>query len=236
MSLSKREMALIGILLFFGIIYAYYAYAYQPLSTKLDTARTENQGLEKEIQQLKNTSSGQSQSGESLEKIKSDFVAAATKLPPKPNLPEALSFMEKSSKDANVDLKSLQISDSGTAAAPVAAPQPGSAPATGAPVQQTYELAGTGGFFSFNSFLLKLEEAPRIFIISRIDIGSQPSSTSTTPAVPGTSSATVQTFDGSSLTFTMSLISYYDGIDMEDVGKGLETVQPSAGRNNPFSS
>lgn len=230
MSLSKREIFLLCILLICGIGYAYYTYAYEPLQNQLMAVRSENQALSREIDQLKQA--GPAEDGEpsdSLHTIKQDFWAATNKVPTYPLVPESISFLETIGKDSGIDLKSLHISDPGTV-------QPGTnsgSPAAGNSLMtQNYELAGTGGYFAFNSFLMKLEESQRIYLISSINIGSQPVSNAVSTAAP----SPVQVYDGSSLTFTMSMTSYYDGIELEDIGSSFETVQPTIGRNNPFSS
>lgn len=242
MSLSKREIFLLCLLLVCGIAYAYYTYVYDPLQVQISQVQTDNRNLSREIEQLKKTEPAvEGVSSDALQKIKQDFWTAACQVPTYPLVPESIAFLEKSGKDAVIDLKSLQISDAGGAQP---AGNTGNQASNSGLVTQSYEIAGTGGYFALNSFLMKLEEAPRIYVISSLDIGSQPAVTTTaappasTTAAPATvsSTASTQIYDGSNLTFTMSLSSYYDGIELESIGTSFQTVPPAAGRNNPFSS
>lgn len=242
MSLSKREIFLLCLLLVCGAAYAYYTYVYDPLQMQINQAQTDNRNLSREIEQLKKAEPvSVGVSSDALQKLKQDFWTAACQVPTYPLVPESIAFLEKSGKDAVIDLKSLQISDPGGAQP---AGNAGSQGSNSGLVTQSYEIAGTGGYFALNSFLMKLEEAPRIYVISSINIGSQPAASTTavapatTSAAPATvsSTASTQVYDGSNLTFTLSISSYYDGIELENIGTSFQTVQPAAGRNNPFGS
>lgn len=162
MKLSKREAVLLGLLLVLGGVYLTNHYIFQPLRTHKQLLISENNRLTMELQVLQ-TRIGKYQSMEQNEsQIRDDYQSMLAEVPQSPMIPSIIDYIETSARNAQVKLLSIRYKENVVVASNAA--RSGSENMQVIPVN--FQISASGSYFDLLSFVLEIENAPRIFIIN----------------------------------------------------------------------
>ncbi|PKM78587.1 MAG: hypothetical protein CVU90_00900 [Firmicutes bacterium HGW-Firmicutes-15] len=194
MSLSKRELALLGLLIVVGLIYLLYGFIFHPLNAQINQMKAENSNLSNEIQELEKEARQGKNWVENERQIWYDYQKILLEIPQSEMIPNIIIFMEQSARDSGVKL--LSISYKETTFAKKALEDQKSQPSEGTSdslhdkadqgggkvvrgslvlksevsmVQAAnFQLAASGTHLNLLSFIFKIENAPRIYRINSI--------------------------------------------------------------------
>jgi len=162
--LSTREAALLGLLLVLGGVFLTNHYIFQPQTQQKQQLVYENTNLTSEIQGMQNRiNKYQSMQKDEL-KSWDDYQRMLEAVPQTPMIPNIIDYLELSAREGDVKLISIHYKDS---ALGDLAPKPaksGSELAQVMPVN--FQIVASGSHYNLLSFILEIENAPRIYIIN----------------------------------------------------------------------
>jgi len=218
--LSKREITLLVLLVVVSGFYLGYHFVFQPLYKNAGQLRDENVKLSTDLQTLEQRLNKQGDIGLEEQKIQSEYGKIEVKLPQSPMIPNTIDFMELIARETNVRLLSINYKENVPAKSGVDSKkdQPAS------PTAANFKITASGSHFNLLSFLLKLENAPRIYTIngSKITLaknnlktdtaGQAEDSTETAAIVKNEESAEKesQTYDQNKSLINIDFTAYYD--------------------------
>lgn len=261
MRLSKREMVLLTILLIAASIYIYYNYIYMPVANNAAAVKSENDKLQANLRELEKLKANQ-KPAQVAQKLKTDYQALLNKVPEDPYVPEMIVYLADAAKESRVELKKIdyKYDEKSTANAPV--------PADGAQDKKTantvavkssqLEIEATGTYNDILTFMIRVENAPRAFVLTGLDLNSSkrkpqeatvmaPASGTTvqassgsspkTPSAPDAQQALVGSaaYDGNSLLLKLKFQSFFDQVTAANMKGVDEPIAPSIEGKNPFS-
>lgn len=245
MSLSLREQILLLALIIICLFYCFNKYLYQPLQD--DTARlaTENAQLENMINSEQERVVKSRNLQKQRRKLEEEYQQMMVKVPEHSYIPEIISFLENNALDSSVTLNKINYRREEKSVGATKEPDDKSI-SNYQPC--TLEISVRGNYFNLLSFLMKIEQSPRIYIINggsfiasekKMGSRSQPLDSENdaiipSPAVPLEAEGSVR-FDSNNLTMKLQLTAYYDPTSSTpDISGMPEKVPPGEGRENPF--
>jgi outer membrane murein-binding lipoprotein Lpp len=162
--LSTREAALLGIFLVFGGVFLTNHCFFQPLTAHKQQLAAENSNLTMELQTLENkTSKYQSMEVEEV-KGSVDSQKMLEAVPQSAMISSTLNYLESSARETHVKLISIHNKENAPADA---ASKPADFTADLKEVIPIdFQIVASGSHFDLLSFVLKIENAPRIYIIN----------------------------------------------------------------------
>lgn len=234
MTSKNRQLILALALVLVLIAFAYYRLLWSPLSARLDTAVATTQQLEAALLEARTAEKSLNRLEEQRQARRQAYEEMLVKIPVSPGLPELIDLVGRTASDNGCQLKSIAYSERGTSSSPAAAQGQSSAPAV---KSVTMSVTVNGGYYDIKSFLMALEEAPRLLSLSNINL----SRAETAPPSPEALGAGGQgngqvSQPADELSLTLDVTAYYD----ERVPAGLESgwpdqVKPTDKvRENPF--
>ncbi|MEN6326259.1 MAG: hypothetical protein ABFD18_08645 [Syntrophomonas sp.] len=249
--LSRREKILVGLLLLLSLVYAYYNLAYKPGKIARAQLLQANRVLKSLIERgesakVQNADIEQEKTG--IAKLGNELMVA---VPAQARIPETVAFLKKTAFDTHVDLKTINYAD----------PNKNKNNSTNIQKNQKkiekvrildYNITVQGAYNNLLAFLLKMENAPRLYTISNCQMtttvkdndektvgealqqssieaeqGAEPLPLSSIPKGSAVN-------DGNNIKLNLKFSAYYD----EETIPGLTTkddeVPVAAGRINPF--
>lgn len=238
MKLSRRELILLAVLVIIGSIYLFHQYLYQPLQQKTNTLRAENTKIQSTIEMQRGNMKEVAKLQKEQEKLAEEYRRLMVAVPEEAYVPEIIAWLEKSAQDASVQLnkvsyqgenneKDNSADDGKMAAAQVC----------------NFELSAGGSYFNLMSFLLKIENDPRIYVINAGQLNASQKKQETAPAVSeeeGTPMPAPEplkgaaAYDSHNLVLNLKLSAYYAKDKANDISGMAEKVPPGEGRENPF--
>lgn len=251
MKLSQREKILIGLLLILGVIYACYNFAYKPGKIAREQLQQENRVLKSLIKRGENAktqNTGIVQERTGIAKLGNKLMI---QVPTRAQVPETMAFLKKTASESHVSLKSLNYT------APQASKDNHSSGSqkTGEELAKVqvldYNITVQGSYNNLLAFLLKIENAPRLYIISNCsmtaaakkidekavseDLQSNPEAEPGAepvplPSVPKGSAV----YDGSNIKLNLKFAAYCDEEPIPEFKIKEVEVPIAAGRTNPF--
>lgn len=261
MKLSKREMVLLTILLIAASIYIYYNYIYMPVVNNAAAVKSENDKLQANLRELEKLKASQKKPAQVAQKLKTDYQALLNKVPEDPYVPEMIVYLADAAKESRVELKKIdyKYDEKSTANAPV--PTDGAEDkktANAAAVKSSQlEIEAAGTYYDILAFMLTVENAPRAFVLTGMDLTSSkrkpqeatalaPASgttvqgaggSPTAPSAPNPEQALVGSaaYDGNSLLLKLKFQSFFDQVTAANMKGVDEPVAPSIEGKNPFS-
>ncbi len=252
MKLSKRELALFGLLIVVGGSYLLYYFVFYPLNLQITQMKAENISLRNELQEMKSKGARPGDFLLKKQQIWYNYERILLKMPQSPMIPNIIDFMEKSALEAGVKLLSISYkespvdkknldttkiepsitegtSDSNTILKNI---EKGGSMAQAA----NFQLAARGTHLNLLSFLLKIENAPRIYRINSIKMimlkNNQPKMGSEvkdpTQEVnsgkkedfPEIAAKESQTYDASYAEVNLDFDAYYDSLAIAGINGG----------------
>jgi len=168
-SLSKREIALFGLLIVVSVIYLLYYFVFHPLNLQTTQMKAENSSLSKELQALQVKGAWPGDIGLEKQQIWDEYEKVVTKVPQSPMIPNIIDFMELSAREAHVKLLSISYKESSTIKTAMDVKKSETASADQGKLTAQYadfQLTASGTHLNLLSFLLKIENAPRIYKIN----------------------------------------------------------------------
>ncbi|MDD2586387.1 MAG: hypothetical protein PHT79_03315 [Syntrophomonadaceae bacterium] len=240
MKLSTREIFLLVILIIIATGYAFHTYTYVPLREEIDKLILENSGLEKTIKAEEETINAFMQLDE--EKQNHDYKLLAAKVPEAPFLPEMIAYLNKSARDADINLLAVHykelsrenIKQKGNNAGGVHDPW-------------CLELQATvsGSYPGLILFLNKIEKADRIYALENTKIKLSKRKTENFQSgileegeiphklvLPATT-ITVG-YNPDHILMDVKFKAYYDNRNIKGISGIDEQVEPGQGVDNPF--
>jgi len=218
--LSKREVALLVILILVGGGYLFNYFMFRPLYAQRNHLTTENASLIRELEQLQQKMS-QYADIEQNEKIVAEYGKMQAKIPPVPMIPSIIESLELSAQEENIKIQSIKYKEDANINK-----LPGSQKMDSDPPLQTvnFQIIARGSYFNLLSFLFKIESAPRIYVInsSKITLGKKdkaPAATEDLTVRAGdpvteyrldTAVSESETFDQSHTVLYLDFNAYYD--------------------------
>ncbi|MDD3364780.1 MAG: hypothetical protein PHZ03_07360 [Syntrophomonas sp.] len=198
MSLSKRELALFGLLIVIVGMYLLYHNVFNPLNLHITQMKAENSTLNKELQALESKIAQQGDIWLEKQQMWDKYDKMLLKVPRSPMIPNIIDFMERSAREAGIKLLSISYKESPVAKKTLEA-QKSEASITegnidslrdksdqdgeviienlvlenygdGGSMAQAvnFQLTASGTHLNLLSFLLKIENAQRIYRINSI--------------------------------------------------------------------
>lgn len=161
MKFSKREMALLGLLLVLGGVYLTSNYLFQPLQTQKQQLVSENNKLGMEIQVLQNEISRYQSMEQAGLQIGDNYQKMLEAVPQSPLIPSIINYLELKARDTKVKLISIRYKEN---ALGDTAPNSVKSALNIKPVN--FQIVASGSHFDLLSFILEIENAPRIYIIN----------------------------------------------------------------------
>jgi len=160
--LSKREITLLVLLVVVSGFYLGYHFVFEPLYKHAAQLRDENVKLSTDLQTLEQRMNKKGDISLEEQKIQNEYAKMEAKLPQSPMIPNTIDFMELSAREANVKLLSINYKENVPAKTGVDSKnnQPVS------PTAANFKITASGSHYNLLSFLLKLENAPRIYTIN----------------------------------------------------------------------
>lgn len=259
MKLSKREMVLLTILLIAASIYMYYNYIYTPVVHEAAAVKTENDQLQANLRELEKLKQNQKKPVEVAQKLQNDYQALLTKVPEDPYVPEMIVYLADAAKQSRLELKKIdyKYDEKSANTAPADAAQEKNSNAAAASVKSAQlEVEAVGTYYDILTFMLKLENAPRTFVLTGLDltagkIKSMEVTTITTETSPedgGTKTTTSTSsvdmtqvlvgsaaYDGNSILLKVKFQSFFDKLTADNLKGVDEPIAPSIEGKNPFN-
>lgn len=169
MNWSIREKALLALLLVLGCIFVMDQYLFQPLSRDNRQLIAENTSLSAELQGIKERLN-KYQSMEAADLLKQDnYQEMLEALPQSPLIPNIINDLESKARENNIILISIHYKEN-IAGSPALKPS-GPEPQQATLVPVNFQITAHGSHYDLLSFVLALENAPRIYVINNLKIG-----------------------------------------------------------------
>jgi hypothetical protein len=179
-SLSKREIGLLGLLVLVGLMYLAAHFLYQPFNLQQQQLQVENGRL---VQELEGWEAGIALKDDQAREdsaSREEYQQQLAKVPPLPVISDVIDFLELSARETQVKLLSIDYKES---AEPQNSLNPENPPAASLDAQPiNFKITVSGTHFNLLSLLLKIENAPRLYIIKGIKMTLSP--TDGAPAAP----------------------------------------------------
>lgn len=187
MRLSRREKVLLALLIVLGGLYLTDHYLFQPLLIYKRHLIEENNRLSMELQQWEEKTNQYHSLQQQEPGIEADYQQMQAKVPSSPMISDIIVYLETSAREARVKLVSIQYRES----APSNYNSEESELANERAKPLNFQIVASGSHFNLLSFILKIENAPRIYIINSSKISLvRTASSSYGPAVEPSSDDT----------------------------------------------
>jgi Tfp pilus assembly protein PilO len=213
--MTKREIALLGILIVLGGIYLGYHFVFLPLNTKTAQLQTENNTLTKDSQTLQQKGANKVDVGLEEQKIRDDYAKMNVKIPSSPLIPDVYTYVELCARESKVKLLTINYKENAAAKTATTAPETGSS--SEAAQSANCQISASGSHFNLLSFLLKIENAPRIYIMNGIKVTVAKSklpakelSANTPEQVASNVEKESQSFDLNNVVINLDFAAYFD--------------------------
>ena len=168
MKLSTREAALLGLLLMLGGIFLTNHYIFQPLITHKQQLVSENNNLTVELQALQNRISKYQSIERDDSKSWDDYQRMLEALPQSSMIPSIIDYLELSASEAHVKLITIRHKESALGDSAPKSVKSGTDLTQIMPVN--FQIVASGSHFDLLSFVVEIENAPRIYIINGVKI------------------------------------------------------------------
>lgn len=179
MKLSKREMVLLVVLLVAGGAYLTDHYLLGPLQNQKQHLAFEHDQLTSELQKWeKKTNRYQTLEQEKLQ-LQDDYQQMLEKIPQLPMISPVIDYLEGRARDTQVEIVSIRCQENAVAQPDRNLQLSGSE--INRPLTVNFQIIATGSYFNLLSFIMQLENAPRMYIITCAKI----SLVRTGPSLPG---------------------------------------------------
>jgi len=232
--LSRRETVMLGILLVIGGFYVFYQFYYHPRQVDIEYLQDENTRLGLEMESLMAKKVGLANVSREKIRLNDELNQMIIKIPPSPLMADIINFMQQSAGESRVNLVSVNYKESLPGKAVVDVKEANTIkPAQSVRIQLTAEGTHAG----LLSFLLKIENASRIYSINSGKISlvkrKRPdmnlNSESESGAWGSAGEATVKepeslTYDRDNLLIVLDISAYYDQSSMGE--KAIEGNSP----------
>lgn len=185
MKLSKREIALIGLLILLGSGYLLDCFIFRPLHAQTNHISQENRSLSKEVDNLEHKISKYADIGKK-ETIMAEYREMMEKIPSYPMIPMIIEELELSAEEDHISIQSIKYKEDANTDLLLGSSQ---SAGPGDPQLQAvnFQIIAQGSYYNLLSFLLKIESAPRIYVInsSKMTMGKKDKAPAAeTPNVP----------------------------------------------------
>lgn len=238
MKLSWREKTLLIALVIVGSAYLFYTFLYSPLSEQRNAVARENSRLKSRIERVADQSRQESGSERDAraKRVMNSFQEQVIKVPGESMLPESVIFLQQSAEAAGVTISSLAYTPGALAKAkPAVSQRP---PAVN---QIKIRLSAKGSYAGLKTFLLALNQAPRLYRIGTLklqsDYGQNTVSAASAPALAAEGEEAMPPPNPAvknEITMNITMVTFYQ--EIKDLGfvDRQERVQPGPGQVNPF--
>lgn len=237
MKLSRREIILLCVLLLAGSIYLFYQYAYQPLQQKTHTLIAENTKIQKNLEMQEGKMETAAKMQKEQERLEEEYRQLMIAVPEDAYIPEIIAWLAKSAKDASIQLDKVSYQSGNN-------DKQNSDQAQSPGVQAcNFEISAAGSYFNLMSFLLKIENDPRIYVIIAGQLNAQQKKQEAAPVVSEVEAESMPVpeplkgavaYDSNNMILKLKLSAYYDKAKSSDISGMAEKVSPGEGRENPF--
>ncbi|MEN6351363.1 MAG: hypothetical protein ABFD08_18475 [Syntrophomonas sp.] len=260
MKLSRREKVLLALLAILSVIFVFYNFIYKPLIEEKELLLSDSAYLKTLIEK------GEAGRKERLDLareeavIRKEYEGLLAAVPSSARVPETIAFLQQSSKDTNVSLLSTKYvpvkKSKNEGNAPNGQKNQPAAKIIDKAQEVSYSISARGSYNNLLSFMLKIENAPCLYIIRSCKIQSSPRKIDESlfsqvvqpiegdqPAVPlvpaPVPSLTIPKgsalYDGGNLVLYLEFSAYYykDNLNL-DTAKTDNQVEPGQGSINPF--
>lgn len=168
MSLSKREIGLLGLLVLTGTIFLVAHFLYQPLNLRQEQLRTENGRLAGELGDMEARIVRAGDQGRADMQSQEDYLEMMAAVPGVPMIPEVIDFLELSARETQVKLLSISYKEG---ADPKDLAKSETNPSNSLNIQTiNFKILVSGTHFNLLSLVLKIENAPRLYILNGIKL------------------------------------------------------------------
>lgn len=163
MRLSNRQYWLLGLLIcaLLGFVLNYYVY--EPLANRKSQLQNEHELLAQRMTDIEDKLHFIRETQDQGQDIRADYVKMRSRVPPQPMIPEIISFLELTATETNLNVISVNYkeqeyntTDDGDSADTGETDRIGTV---------NMEFSATGNRFEIMSFVLAIENSPRLFII-----------------------------------------------------------------------
>lgn len=241
MKLSKRELILLCILLIAGSIYLFYNYLYCPMQVKTKALVVENARLKEEVKMERQKIQRAGDWKQERERLQEDYRQLMIKVPETAYIPEIVDFLENKAKDSQAALLSVNYNKKSNENQN----DQNNNPKSTAPNMLEFEIKSGGSYYNLLSYLMKIENAPRLYVVSGVQIASpdnkKPGSTAYITedgrVIPATQPEPLEgstAYDGRVLAMKVRLAAFYDEKAIAGISGMEEKVTPGKGKENPY--
>ncbi len=164
MKLSTREAALLGLLLVLGGVFLINHYVFQPLTTHKQQLVLENNNLTLDLQALQNRISKYQSMERDERKSRDDYQRMLEAVPQSSMISSIIDYLELSAREAHVKLITIRYKESALDDPALKFAESRTDLTQIMPVN--FQIVVSGSHFDLLSFILEIENAPRIYIIN----------------------------------------------------------------------
>ncbi|MCX5780425.1 MAG: type 4a pilus biogenesis protein PilO [Firmicutes bacterium] len=157
MRLSRREIGWLGLLVLAVSICLVWRLVYRPLGIQQQGLQMENAQLARELEGMKISATRTREQAQDEPGKRQEYQQMLAKVPTSPMIPDVIDFLELSSLQSEVRLLSITYKEKVELAPTDINAQP-----------INFKIAVKGTHFNLLSLVLKIENAPRLFIVNGI--------------------------------------------------------------------
>lgn len=179
MRLSKREKVLIGILVILGVGYIIDHFMICPAATCHRQLLASEAGLENQMKQLENLTAEYG-TEKQQEFVETNYRRVLAKIPPSAMVPNVIEYLQSSAADSGVRVINVSYLDTGSTE-PNSDHRSQETPKTSAQ-QINFQIETEGEYGNILEFLQRIEDAPRLYMITKVKIVFPPNLPATSTA------------------------------------------------------
>ncbi|MEA4923975.1 MAG: type 4a pilus biogenesis protein PilO [Syntrophomonadaceae bacterium] len=168
MSLSTRERALLGLFFVLGCVFLLDQYLFKPLDQEARQLIAENNRLHEELQDIEERITRYQAMEKSESQPQAYYQELLEAIPQSPLIPDIIDFLETKARGNKIKLSSIHYKENKTRPSDSKPAGPGLQPASLEPVN--FQIVAGGSYYNLLSFVLALENAPRIYVINSLKI------------------------------------------------------------------
>ncbi len=168
MSLSTREKALLGLFFLLGCVFLLDQYLFKPLDRDARQLIAENNRLHEELQGIEERITRYQAMENSESKSQAYYQEMLEAIPQLPLIPDIIDFLETKARENKITLSSIHYKENKTRQSDSKPAGSGRQPTSLEPVN--FQIVASGSYYNLLSFVLALENAPRIYVINSLKI------------------------------------------------------------------
>jgi Tfp pilus assembly protein PilO len=169
--LSRREIFGLGFLILITIVFTANRLIYEPFRIKKDTLRNERSNIIRELEEVNMNSNKTNQLNEHKSAIEAAYQLMDSKVPSGPMIFSIINMLESYANQSNVRILSLEVKPNDEKMERNEGESENKIPKRLKKSFLQINVAGT--YFNLLSFLIQIENSPRLMMVDKVAIGQE---------------------------------------------------------------